>query len=541
MILEYIRLNNQLLKIMANKTLAMQKIRQILLFLKRDLSERGIAEQTGVSRPTIHSYKGIFDTSGFDYDTLLKLKDPELYELVKTKKKGPDLTPDVRKLYFLEQADYFISELGRVGVTRLLLWQEYLKEYPEGFSYSRFCELLDIQINLKSPTMVFKHNPGELLEIDFAGSKLSYVATSTGEIIACPVLIGVLPFSGFGYAKALPDASLAQVIPALNDILNYFGGVPLNARSDNMKQWVVRSCRYEPTFPQALEQWALHNHIGLLATRVRAPKDKPSVENQVKITYRRVYATIRNETFYSIQELNQGIRKALEAHHDINFQKKSFSRRELFTGQELPVLQGLPEHPYQFNHLTRAKVQKNYHVVMGEDWHFYSVPYHHVGKEVNIIYDTECVEIYYQLERIAVHRRNYKKHGITTLLEHMPEHHRKMAVQRGWTPDYYLKQAADNGPHTKEFFEKLMKSKISVHQAYGPFLGIMRLIKQYGGPRVEAACKRALTGNRYNYKVVATILENKMDRIEESPPEKSPMPHHENLRGPQAFVNKMKH
>lgn len=151
----------------------------------------------------------------------------------------------------------------------------------------------------------------------------------------------------------------------------------------------------------------------------------------MKIIYRRVYAAIRNETFYSIQELNQGIRKALEAHHDINFQKKSFSRRELFSSQELPLLQNLPEHPYQFNHLTRAKVQKNYHVVMGEDWHFYSAPYQYVGKEVNIIYDTECVEIYYQLERIAFHPRNYKKHGITTLLEHMPEHHRKMAIQRG--------------------------------------------------------------------------------------------------------------
>lgn len=237
---------------MANKTLVMQKIRQILLLLKRELSERSIAEQTGVSRPTIHSYRGIFEASGLDYDVLLNLKDPELYDMVKAKKKGPDQTPDARTLYFLEQTDYFISELRRVGVTRLLLWQEYLKEYPEGFSYSRFCELLDTQINLKTPTMAFKHNPGELLEIDFAGSKLSYVETSTGEIIACPVLIGVLPFSGFGFAEALPNASLAQVIPALNNILNYFGGAPLNAKSDNMKQWVVRSCRYEPTFPQAL-------------------------------------------------------------------------------------------------------------------------------------------------------------------------------------------------------------------------------------------------------------------------------------------------
>lgn len=102
MMLEYIRSHNQLLRIMANKTLGMRKIRQILLFFKRDLSERSIAQQTGVSRPTIHSCQGIFETSGFDYDTLLQLKDPEPYELVKAKKKGPDRTPDVRNLYFLD-------------------------------------------------------------------------------------------------------------------------------------------------------------------------------------------------------------------------------------------------------------------------------------------------------------------------------------------------------------------------------------------------------------------------------------------------------
>ena len=519
----------------------MQKIRQILLLLKREVSQRNIVKHSGISRPTIRLYQDIFKASGLDYDALLDLSDQKLHDLIKNQKKDPDAAPDERKLYFLQNSHYFITELRRVGVTRLLLWQEYKKDYPEGFGYSRFCELLDIQIKQTSPTMAFEHSPAELMEIDFAGDRLYYVDPSTGELISCPVLVAVLPFSGFGYAKALPNASLSQVITALNEILNYFGGVPFNAKSDNMKQWVTRSCRYEPTFPKALEQWALHNHIGLLATRVGAPKDKPAVENQVKIIYRRVYAVIRNETFHSIGELNQGILQALKSHHEMNFQKKPFSRIELFNNQEKPLLQPLPQHPYQLHHLTKAKVQKNYHVVMGEDWHFYSVPHQYVGKEVNITYDSDHVEIYFKLERIALHQRNYKKHGITTLLEHMPEHHRKMAIQRGWTPDYYLKQAADNGPHTKEFFEKLMKSRISVHQAYGPFLGIMRLIKEYGGPRVEAACRRALMGNRYNYKVVATILENKMDQVEESLIIKSPIPQHGNLRGPQAFINKMKH
>ena len=98
--------------------------------------------------------------------------------------------------------------------------------------------------------MHFTHRPGELLEVDFAGAKLSYVDPDTGEVIECPVLVGILSFSGYSYAVALPNVSLPHVIEALNKMLDYFGGVPLNVLSDNMKQWVVRSNRYEPVFSQ---------------------------------------------------------------------------------------------------------------------------------------------------------------------------------------------------------------------------------------------------------------------------------------------------
>jgi transposase len=64
-----------------------------------------------------------------------------------------------------------------------------------------------------------------------------------------------------------------------------------------MKQWVTKSCRYEPVFTDMLEQWANHNNIALLAARPYKPKDKASVENNVKITYRRIYAGLRNDTF----------------------------------------------------------------------------------------------------------------------------------------------------------------------------------------------------------------------------------------------------
>ncbi|WP_215236790.1 DDE-type integrase/transposase/recombinase, partial [Dyadobacter linearis] len=193
-----------------------------------------------------------------------------------------------------------------------------------------------------------------------------------------PVFVAVLPFSGYGYVEALPNMKLAQVVKALNNALAYFGGVPLGAKSDNMKQWVSRSSRYEPAFTDMLEQWANHNHIALYAARPHKPKDKAAVENFVKITYRRIYAHLRNDTFHNLASLNAAIKEKLALHHQMNFQKKTFSRLELFTSQEAPHLQPLPESPYQVRHYTKAKVQKNYHVVIGEDWHFYSVPFRYI-------------------------------------------------------------------------------------------------------------------------------------------------------------------
>lgn len=512
----------------------MQKLRHILLLLERGCSERTIAKQLNISRPTVHQYATTFAENGMGYAALLNLSDKELSSVVRGAAKK-DVPSDPRKEHFLEQVDYFILELRKVGVTRYLLWEEYLEAYPQGFQYSRFCELLEGCIKARNPTMHFNHKPGEVVQIDFAGSKLCYVDKQSGEVIECPVLIAVLPFSGYAYVRALTNATLPQVVDALNLMLEFFGGVPLNAMSDNMRQWVTRTCRYEPTLPEMLEQWALHNHIGILSTRPVKPKDKASVENQVLITYRRVYALLRNTTFYSLEELNKGIQEKLEAHHLKNFQKKTYSRQELFNAEEKNILQPLPQTPYQLKHYTKGKVYPNYHVVIGEDWHFYSVPWQFIGKEVRMVYDSDMVEIYYNHERIALHARSYKAHDYTTQHDHMPESHRRIAEQKGWNPDHYLQKASENGPHTRRLFEKIMESKTTIHQAYGPCLGILRLIKAHGGKRVEAACLRALQGSKYNYGTVKTILQNRMDLLEAAPELPKPIPSHTNLRGAEEY------
>lgn len=195
------------------------------------------------------------------------------------------------------------------------------------------------------------------------------------------------------------------------------------------------------------------------------------------------------------------------------FKKKDYSRLDCFLKEEKPLLQPLPASPSIIKHHAQTKVQKNYHITLGEDWHHYSVPYQYIGKKVSVVYDTAIVEIYIQLQRIALHKRGYKKHGYTTLKEHMPEGHQRYFEQRGWTGDYFLKQAAAVGTATRDYVEGVLKGKRFTEQTYNACLGILRLGKRYGTDRLEAACRRALPSGVFNYRTIDNILKNNMDKL----------------------------
>src|SRR5690606_27627028 len=187
----------------------------------------------------------------------------------------------------------------------------------------------------------------------------------------------------------------------------------------------------------------------------------------------------------------------------------------VFLNAEKPLLLPLPAGRYELRHYAKAKAQKNYHILLGEDMHYYSVPHRHIGVGVRIAYCSDHVEGFHSMDRVALHRRSYKKYGFTTELLHMPEAHQAYYKQKGWNPEYYLGQAKECGPSATEYFQKVMDSKQVIHQAYQSMLGLLRLGKEYGKKRLEAACKRALAGNVYNYVTIAKILKNNMDMMGE--------------------------
>ncbi len=252
----------------------MNIVRSMIQLLQRSASQRSIAQELNISRNTIARYKEAFAGSSLSYGELLDLDDHTLSEIVYPGVSKPNPEPpsnELRIADFEARRTHFLKELNRTGVNKKILWQEYRSEFPGDFGYTQFCERLSRFQKTADVSMRIEYKPADTMMIDFAGDKLYYPDPGNKELITCPVLVCVLPFSGYSYVEALPNASLVQLVKALNNCLRFFGGSPLNLITDNMRQMVTRSCRYEPLFTDLVLAWAQHNNIHLKAARVRSP------------------------------------------------------------------------------------------------------------------------------------------------------------------------------------------------------------------------------------------------------------------------------
>ena len=256
---------------MANKPIRMVQVRRIIQLKSEGVSKYSISKTLGVHRTTLEGYLRKLESTGKSYQVLLEHSDQELVDIVY--KVSNTYKPDDRLKELEKQFKYFLEQLKYTGVTRRTLWEEYKETYPEGYGYTQFCEHFARYLFRTKATMHFDHRPGEFLQVDFAGKPLYIVDRQTGEIIPCPVLICVLPFSSYPYIEALLSAKQEHLFGALNRCVEFFGGSTRNTLSDNMKQYVLKNERYEFKFSEMVDQWSAHYGTNLIATRPKKPKD----------------------------------------------------------------------------------------------------------------------------------------------------------------------------------------------------------------------------------------------------------------------------
>ena len=484
----------------------MRQVREILrLKLVGGLPTREVARRTGVAASTVRATLKRFQASGLSWPLPEEFTDAALeatlFAEVGTKRgHRRQAEPDWPAIH---------RELRRKHVTLSILWDEYIEGNPEGYRYSRFCELYRSWEGRVSVTMRQAHIGGDKLFVDYAGDTVPVIVDRlTGEERQAQIFVAVMGASNFTYAEASWTQALGDWIGAHTRAFAAIGGVPRLLVPDNAKVAVIKACLYEPQVNRTYAEMAAHYGTAVLPARPYKPRDKAKVEAAVLVVERWILARLRNRQFYSLAELNAAIAELLRQLNEVRpIRRLGRTRRQLFEELDQPALNPLPTESYVFAEWRIRRVGIDYHVEV--EHHFYSVPYRFARCEVEVRLTSRAIEIFAKGERIAVHLRSSGNGKHTTLAEHMPSSHRRYA---DWTVGRIRRDAAFVGPATAALCDLILEHRPHPEQGFRSCLGILRLARPFGAARLEAAAARAIEIGALTYGSVRSILDHKLDR-----------------------------
>ena len=507
---------------MATERLSMRKTREILRQkLELGRSHREVAASVGLSVGAVSATLVRAAAAKLTWAAVQGLTDEALDERLYAKLVGAGRP--------LPDCAYIHAERKKPGVTLELLHVEYLEMHPSGYRYTQFCERYREWLSRRGLTMRQEHVAGEKLYVDYAGKKPHLVDPKTGEVIEVELFVAVLGASNYTYAEATRTQRGPDFIASHVRAFGELGGVPLAVVPDQLKSGVTLACRYEPGIQRTYEDLARHYGTTVLPARPLRPRDKAKVEVGVQVVERWILARLRNQTFFSLEALNERIAELLVDLNDRKMRVYGASRRELFERLDQPALKALPAEPFAYAEWKTARLNIDYHAEI--DHHYYSAPYPLVHEQVEARMTSTTIELFHKGERVASHVRSYVRGRHTTNPEHMPKSHRE---HRDWSPSRILHWAATIGPKTRELAEAILAERRHPEQGYRSCLGILRLGKRYGNERLEAACARAVAVRARSYRHVESMLKNGLDRLSAPEPEApttGTSVAHENIRG----------
>jgi transposase len=515
---------------MAGKTITMTELKQIIRLRGDGAALLTIAEAVKISRNTVKKYLRLIEVKGLNSQDLLRMDDEALEALLK----DPKPLKVSRYQNLCDLFPHFEKELNRTGVTRWILWGEYRLKYPDGYSYSQFCDHFAAWGKSRSGTLHIEQEPADKLFIDYTGKKLSFIDLPTGEVIEVEVYVAVLGFSQLTYVEAMESQRKEDFIHGSENALHYFGGVPRVLVPDNLKSAVNKASKFEAEINRSFLDFANHYGTAVLPARSYKPRDKALVEKAVNIAYSRIFAPIRNDVFYSLTSLNKRIADLLEEHNNQHFQQRPCSRRQLFEEEEKLLLSPLPPDRYEIKSFKQVTVMRNGHVQIIEDKHYYSVPYRFIGKKVKLIYSRSQVSVYYNNERIAYHLRSALRYRYTTVKDHLSSAHQFVSE---WNPDKFINWAGGIAPVVKAYILEILNNAAYPEQAYRSCVGILSQEKKVGRERFIKTIERATHYGAFNYSTIIKILQAGLDNLDpvEEQVTRNPLPFHENIRGPKNY------
>ena len=506
----------------------MRKIKEVLRLHSLGLAQRQIARSCSIGQSTVSEYLKAAEAAQLCWPEVTGWDEARLTAALLPKapakpKPGRPPEPDFAAIHTeLQQHKH---------LTLLLVWEEYRAQNPDGYRYSRFCELYRRWRRKLEVVLRQEYRAGERLFVDYAGRSIPVRNPASGEIREAQLFVAVLGASNYTYAEPSWTQGLGDWIGSHIRAFEFFGGVPEIVVPDNLKSGVTKVCRYEPGVNLTYEEMAQHYGVAVVPARPRKPRDKAKVEAGVLLVERWILAALRKRTFFSLGEVSEAIAELLLRLNERPFRKREGSRQSLFETLDRPALKPLPADRYQYGEWETVRVNIDYHVEV--DRHWYSVPYSLTQQEVDIRTTASTVEVFHQGVRVASHARSHAPYHHTTIHAHRPKAHQRHLE---WTPSRVVEWSAKIGSATAQVVDRILASNRHPEQGFRSCLGIIRLGDKYPHPRVEAAARRALAMNVCTYQSLKAILENNLDgQAPEPTPDPRPPIDHPNLRGPDYY------
>jgi len=177
----------------------MTKYREILRLFSLGFSQQNIAYSSNVSKKTINRVINRTKELNISWPLDDNQTDAALEQILFPKhplskaKRMPDFA-------------YIRKELLRNGVSKKLLWTEYMEECrlndEQPLMYSQFCYYIQLDEQRRRATMHISRKPGEQVEVDWAGDPAQIIDPDTGEVTEASLFVGVMTYSQHAYVEA---------------------------------------------------------------------------------------------------------------------------------------------------------------------------------------------------------------------------------------------------------------------------------------------------------------------------------------------------
>ena len=287
---------------------------------------------------------------------------------------------------------------------------------------------------------------------------------------------------------------------------------------------------YDPVINPSYWEWAKYYGVAVIPARIREARDKPVVEESVGWLETWLLGWLRNQQFFSFEELNKAILYRLQTLCLKPYQKRPGSRQSVFLEVDKPALRPLPAVRFEKAVFKTKTLPDNYHNFMRV--FIIRLLIHIIDNRLPLCYLYDIEIFNKNRERIASHPRRYTGKKYVTNPDHMPEKHRKYWETKQWNGARYRSWAASIGENTAYVIERMLTAYSIEEQAYKSCMGVLQMSQKFGTERLEKACEKARLINSFSYTTVRNILKNGQDQVPvNQSTRKKPLPSHENIRG----------